>query len=81
MNNQKQEEVSKKQVITIQIVSDVMCPWCWIGKKKLEQAMRQLDHKYEFQVKWEPYLLKPNMPEGGILRKKSDDGKVNDDPR
>ena len=55
-----------KPLVNVDIVSDVMCPWCWIGKKKLEAAMRQLEDKFQFRVRWQPYMLRPEAPSEGL---------------
>ncbi|MFT6925888.1 MAG: putative DsbA family dithiol-disulfide isomerase [Psychromonas sp.] len=49
-------------VIRIDIVSDIMCPWCIIGYKKLEQAMRAMKDAAEFEIVWQPFELNPDMP-------------------
>ena len=81
--------MSLKPKIHITIVSDVICPWCWVGKRKLEMAMEKVKvgfsliveyllynlsllyfilhvilfkTKYDFEVKWEPFLLASNIP-------------------
>ncbi|KAK7090210.1 hypothetical protein V1264_010041 [Littorina saxatilis] len=43
-----------------------MCPWCWIGKKKLEAGIKQLEGKFQFRVRWLPYLLRPQIPPEGL---------------
>ena len=43
--------------LKIDIVSDVVCPWCAIGYKKLSEAMTQLDDEVSFEVNWKPYEL------------------------
>jgi predicted DsbA family dithiol-disulfide isomerase len=53
---------------TIDIVSDVICPWCYIGKRRLEAAMRQLP-EHAFTVRWHPYQLNPTMPAQGMDRR------------
>jgi hypothetical protein len=45
---------------------NVIWPWCWVGKKKMEVAMDSLKDKIEFRVRWEPFLLKPDIPADGI---------------
>ncbi|HEX6959824.1 MAG TPA: DsbA family oxidoreductase [Ferrovibrio sp.] len=52
----------------IEIVSDVICPWCFIGKRRLEQAMAQRPDM-EFQIGWRPFQLNPDMPKEGADRK------------
>ncbi len=49
----------------IDIVSDVVCPWCVIGFKRLEQALAQLDAELVVAVLWHPFELNPEMPPGG----------------
>ncbi len=51
--------------IKIDIVSDVVCPWCFVGIKKLEQAMSQVSDRIEFEVEWRPFQLSPEMPKEG----------------
>ncbi|WP_372880238.1 DsbA family oxidoreductase [Psychromonas sp.] len=57
--------MSKLPIIRIDIVSDVMCPWCIIGYKKLEQAMLNMKNNVEFQIYWQPFELNPEMPLAG----------------
>lgn len=52
----------------IEIVSDVICPWCFIGKRRLEQAMAQRPG-IDFEVGWRPFQLNPDMPKEGADRK------------
>lgn len=53
------------QKITIDVVSDVVCPWCYIGKRRLEKAIDELKGAYEFEVNYLPFELNPNMPKEG----------------
>lgn len=53
----------------IDIVSDAICPWCYIGKRQLERALPLLlDQGLEFQVAWHPFQLNPDMPPEGTDR-------------
>jgi predicted DsbA family dithiol-disulfide isomerase len=54
--------------ITVEIISDVMCPWCWIGKRNLEKAIDSVGDKYEVSVKWLPFLLRPDTPKEGVAK-------------
>jgi predicted DsbA family dithiol-disulfide isomerase len=54
------------QVLTIDIVSDVVCPWCYLGEKRLEEALK--DEAGPVAVRWRPYQLDPTIPEGGLDR-------------
>ena len=55
--------------LKIDIVSDVVCPWCAIGYKKLSEAMTQLDDEISFEVNWKPYQLHPEIPREGFDKK------------
>ena len=55
--------------LKIDIVSDIVCPWCAIGYKKLSDAMTQLDDEICFEVNWKPYELHPEIPEQGFDKK------------
>ena len=55
--------------IRIDIVSDVVCPWCIIGFKQLQEALSRLDGEVEAEIHWHPFELNPAMPpEGQELR-------------
>lgn len=51
--------------VQIDIVSDVACPWCAIGYKRLERAMGELAGEFAFTIQWHPFQLNPDMPPGG----------------
>ncbi|MDH5464564.1 MAG: DsbA family oxidoreductase [Thiovulaceae bacterium] len=51
--------------LKIEIISDVVCPWCIIGYKRLEQAMKELGVEDKFEILWHPFELNPNMPSEG----------------
>ncbi|MBA3938643.1 MAG: DsbA family protein, partial [Planctomycetes bacterium] len=51
--------------IAIDIHSDVICPWCWIGKRRLEEALAGLAPGTAV-VRWHAYQLNPGMPVGGM---------------
>lgn len=53
-------------VIILIIFSDIMWPWCWVGKRKLEAAMQQTAGLYDFKITWEPFLLRPGIPMEGV---------------
>ncbi len=53
----------------IDIYSDVICPWCYVGKRRLERALAQLHGAVQAQVRWRPFQLNPTMPKEGIDRK------------
>jgi len=56
----------------IEIFSDVVCPWCYIGKRNLEKALQILnekDEQFESILNWRSFQLNPQLKEEGILRK------------
>lgn len=58
-----------KPVIKVDIVSDVVCPWCYIGKKRIEKAMQSLADEFEFDITYLPFELNPNVPKVGFDQK------------
>lgn len=55
-------------MIKLDIISDVACPWCYVGKSYLDRALEQrADHP--FAVEWHPFQLNPDMPKGGMDRR------------
>ena len=53
--------------IVIDVVSDVVCPWCYLGKKRLEAALATSGE--QAQIRWRPYQLDPTIPPEGLERK------------
>lgn len=51
--------------LKIDVVSDVVCPWCAIGYKNLESALHRLDGEIGVNVQWHAYELNPDTPTGG----------------
>jgi len=54
--------------ILIEIASDVICPWCYIGKRRLEKALESLKGEVEARIEWLPFQLNPGMPREGVAR-------------
>jgi predicted DsbA family dithiol-disulfide isomerase len=54
--------------LTVDVVSDVACPWCYLGKRRLERAL-DLVPDLAVAVRWRPYRLDPTIPPEGIDRK------------
>ncbi len=52
--------------LTIDVVSDVVCPWCYLGEKRLEAAIAE--ESEPVAVRWRPYQLDPTIPQGGLDR-------------
>jgi predicted DsbA family dithiol-disulfide isomerase len=57
----------------IDVVSDVVCPWCYIGKRRLEAALASVaaaDPSFAPVVRWHPFQLNPELPREGVDRKR-----------
>ncbi|HEY5627205.1 MAG TPA: DsbA family oxidoreductase, partial [Nitrospira sp.] len=54
------------RVFMIDVYSDVVCPWCYVGKRRLEQALASIGGAAE--VTWRPFQLNPTMPKEGMER-------------
>jgi predicted DsbA family dithiol-disulfide isomerase len=57
----------KNKPLQIDIVSDVACPWCYIGKKHLEKALERFDNQ-PVEITWHPFQLDPMIPALGVSR-------------
>jgi predicted DsbA family dithiol-disulfide isomerase len=53
---------------TVSVFSDVICPWCFLGKRRLDYALHQLGLPETTTVEWLPFELNPDMPAEGIER-------------
>lgn len=53
--------------LTVDVISDVICPWCFIGKRRLEKAIAA--HGEPVKVQWHAFQLNPTMPKEGISRR------------
>ena len=57
--------------LTVDVVSDIVCPWCYIGKRKLERALAELgssEPSLHVKVRWHPFQLNPDLPADGVTR-------------
>jgi predicted DsbA family dithiol-disulfide isomerase len=61
----QQQSVQAPQPLQVDIVSDVVCPWCIIGYKQLMKALAALAGQFEVALHWHPFELNPHMPEEG----------------
>lgn len=52
--------------VTIDIVSDVVCPWCYLGKARLELAIAEVQDEIGVDINWRPYRLNPDHPPEGV---------------
>jgi predicted DsbA family dithiol-disulfide isomerase len=59
---------SERPMIIVDVVSDVCCPWCYLGKRRLDRAIERVPD-LDVVVNWRPYQLDPTIPPEGVDRK------------
>ena len=57
------------KVLTIEIYSDLICPWCYIGRRRLGEALKLLGLSEPPSIVWRPFELNPNLPKSGLDRR------------
>ncbi|WEX79034.1 DsbA family protein [Sinorhizobium numidicum] len=57
------------ETVNIDIVSDVVCPWCYLGKNRLDQAVASVAGDIQVIIQWRPYQLNPDLPPQGVDHK------------
>ncbi|MFI0843241.1 DsbA family oxidoreductase [Mesorhizobium sp. IMUNJ 23232] len=60
--------MNERQTASVDVVSDVVCPWCYLGQKRLEKAAASLSD-IDVMISWRPFQLDPTIPPGGRDRK------------
>jgi predicted DsbA family dithiol-disulfide isomerase len=63
-----QIENNGNMTFEVEVVSDVICPWCHVGKRRLEKAIKLLGPDAQVGVTWRPFQLNPTMPKEGMPR-------------
>lgn len=62
--------ITKATTLRLDIVSDTICPWCWVGKRRLTAALPQLEADgIALEATWRPFQLNPAMPKDGADRR------------
>lgn len=51
--------------VKLEVVSDVVCPWCFLGKRRLSQALERVKDRLDVSVRWRPFQLDPSVPTTG----------------
>jgi predicted DsbA family dithiol-disulfide isomerase len=59
----------KERTIQIEVYSDVVCPWCFVGKRRLERALETAGYAQQAHIAWRPFQLNPTMPKEGMDRR------------
>ncbi len=73
-------EMTDRQSLRIDVVSDVVCPWCYLGKMRLDQAVAAAPD-IDVSIAWRPYQLDPTIPSEGMDRKAYMRAKFGDESR
>ncbi|MEM9282432.1 MAG: DsbA family oxidoreductase [Verrucomicrobiota bacterium] len=63
------EKQSEEAVVDLHIFSDTICPWCLIGKTKLDRALAGISEAGRIRPRWHAFELNPNMPSEGMKRR------------
>src|SRR6202051_4638414 len=58
-----------KATLAIEVISDAICPWCWVAKRRLNRALAALAPYITSSVTWRPFELNPEMPKDGVDRR------------
>jgi len=58
-----------KATLAIDVISDAICPWCWVAKRRLDSAIAALAPAVTATVTWRPFELNPEMPKAGVDRR------------
>jgi predicted DsbA family dithiol-disulfide isomerase len=58
-----------ERALCIDVYSDVICPWCYVGKRRLERALKAWDGFLPVKIRWHPFQLNPTMPRDGMDRR------------
>jgi predicted DsbA family dithiol-disulfide isomerase len=55
--------------LAIEVISDAICPWCWVAKRRLDRAIAAIAPDVSASVTWHPFELNPEMPKAGVDRR------------
>lgn len=61
--------MAERETVSVDVVSDVVCPWCFIGQKRLDAAIGEIKD-IDVEVRWRPFQLDPTIPPEGKDRKR-----------
>jgi predicted DsbA family dithiol-disulfide isomerase len=64
-----------ERALTIEVYSDVICPWCYVGKRRLGRAIKLWNGPVPVRISWRPFQLNPTMPRNGMDRRQYLDAK------
>jgi len=58
--------MNARKVLQIDVVSDLVSPWCYLGMRRMDQALARLAGASEPEVNWRPFQINPDLPKGGV---------------
>ena len=61
--------MAEREMISVDVVSDVVCPWCFIGQRRLDTAIAEVPD-VSVEVRWRPFQLDPTIPPDGKDRRR-----------
>ena len=67
MNSNQGTDTQQADTLVVEMVSDLICPWCFVAKRRVEKAAAILRQKVE--MRWLPFELNPDMPIDGLDRR------------
>ncbi|KAL6287686.1 hypothetical protein ACE6H2_012076 [Prunus campanulata] len=70
---------TKKKFVEIDIIADTVCPWCFVGKRNLDKALEEGNDRYEFELRWHPFQIDPEVPKEGTYKREFYDTKMSAD--
>ena len=70
MRRRMRNKENHMERITIDVVSDVVCPWCYLGKARLELAIAEVQDEIGVDINWRPYQLNPDYPRKASTRRR-----------
>jgi len=74
------EGAPRKTPLTIEITGDTICPWCFIGKRRLDKALSKLNGKrVDINIFWKPFYLDPTLPAQSVDQRKHYQARLGDE--
>ncbi|KAL2896267.1 Uncharacterized protein RDABS01_038051 [Bienertia sinuspersici] len=58
-----------KKLIRVDVSSDSVCPWCFVGKRNLDKAISAVKDQFDFEIRWHPFFLNPSAPKEGVNKR------------
>src|SRR5690606_25479419 len=55
----------ERKTVRVDVISDCVCPWCYVGKRRLDEAVARIGDRLDVQVAWHPFQLDPSLPPEG----------------